>query len=215
MTIRISDITTKELNDIALGASIEHPAANLDHVLLRGLPDSARLSSSERQADGSWKIAPTDIEDVRLTLSGVPKDSLVLQLVERDPAGQLIGEAATFRITVSATAAPKRCPEWTKVLGAFVLVAFSILIFICWRLLYVNAQGVLTRDWCVSWEKPQGIVLQSAPITFWYDPTAKMLHHRGPIDANLKQTLLKLAQLIPEKGAQAAPATSGGGSVND
>jgi hypothetical protein len=87
-----------------------------------------------------------------------------------------------------------------KIVLALLLLAFNAALFICWRQVYVRAQDALTRDWPVPWEQPAGLLLDPGPITFWYDATHQVLHHRGPIDKALKVDLIRLARLSKTAG---------------
>src|SRR5579871_3062029 len=168
MNIRTKDITATTLKDIHLDASIEDPPDDLALVLIRGVPAEASLSQGEREKDGTWKITAAELEQISITLPQAPSGPLQLQFEARDRIGNRIGAAATMSITVCPTARSKPCPEWIKVVGAVVLVVFSVAVFWCWRILYQSAQGVLTHDWSVQWAKPQEILLRSGPVTFWY-----------------------------------------------
>jgi hypothetical protein len=58
----------------------------------------------------------------------------------------------------------------------------------------------------VHWERPAGLSLAAGPATFWYDARSHRLQHRGTIDTEGMQTLVKLASLSDPK---ADPKTEG------
>jgi len=58
----------------------------------------------------------------------------------------------------------------------------------------------------VSWQRPEGLSLAAGPTTFWYDAKSGRLKHRGAIDTEGMQTLVKLASLTDPKADAKAEA---------
>jgi hypothetical protein len=190
--ITAHDIRSRQLSDIPLQITLTGDKA--DKVIFKGLPAGASVSVGNRGKDDTWEIDPNDLGKAKLAFATAPVGAFQVEVQATGGSGGSPSSASSsFNVSVRPTSSATL--TWERIGMAVMLVAFNVAVFMCWRVLYLSAQDVLTRDWSVVWEREADIWLAPGPITFWYDAETKLLHHRGPIDSALKGQLLGLAYL--------------------
>jgi hypothetical protein len=62
-------------------------------IVLRELPETARLSAGERQEAGAWLLRPADLEGLRLALADGTPDTFDMTIEVTSPTGTLLAKA--------------------------------------------------------------------------------------------------------------------------
>lgn len=213
MPIRVSakDVAIEGAAEIALPIKITaEGGAVVDTATLKGLPPAASVSEAQKVQD-AWVIPFAKLADAKLGFSELPEDAVRVEVVVAGSEGGK-PQTAQAEFTISPAAAGAVPSFWEKFWIFAIVLLVTVLVFMCWRLLYEKAQKYMTDDYKASWAKPDDVSIRAnSTTTFWYDPAKKELVHRGPIDVKEKQVLQGLAKVIrPPAGAKADAAKKAG-----
>jgi hypothetical protein len=209
-------LTTKPaegLQDTALALEIKVVAGDPDDSLairVGPLPRCSALTTGHADPTRVWSLTAGELVGLRFVPAPGASGSMALavQVDETDAAGQTSSASATLDIQVTALSdealrgklkeafVPAR--RWQRWLTGNLLILGSVVIVSLWFTYIDEAQDLAVKEYSIAWEQPEGTVLASDGPSFWYDRANKILRHRGAIDAERKQELLRLLSLAAQ-----------------
>jgi hypothetical protein len=196
IVIRAEDVVASGLKNIPFKIALENADLDSVTITLRGLPDQAGVRGGTLDKDHNWSVPATQLGGAKLDLDAFPAGSVQVAVVAEgnDNAGVASRDASKFTLGIVPDGFTRATTK-QKIILSVLMILGTIGIFICWRLLYKNAENILASDNSVSWVAADNVQLRAGPATFWYDTAKKELHVRGPVDLVAKQVLLNLAHV--------------------
>jgi len=82
---------------------------------------------------------------------------------------------------------------WDKLIFSLLILVIAVLVAYFWSVKFTEVRRKINSDFSIEWSAViEGFILNPGPPSFWYDRDLKVLHHRGPIDAEIKKELINL-----------------------
>jgi hypothetical protein len=196
IVVRAQDVVASGIKDIPLKIALDNASVDNVTITLRGLPPKACVRGGTLDDDSNWILPEAQLGAARLDLDAFPAGSVRVEVVAKgnDNAGVASSDTSKFTLGIVPDGFTRATTK-QKIILSVLMILGTIVIFVCWRMLYRNAENILASDNSVGWAAADNVQLRAGPATFWYDTAKKELHVRGPVDLAAKQVLLNLAHV--------------------
>ncbi len=177
--------------------------ANVDKVIISGIPSTAYLDFGKKNGNGDWELTPTDLSSVKLML--LPNYNGKLQLVVKATSQLASGNTHTIseklEVTVSAEDVMQIFQKeftpvtfWQKLLAGILLILTTVVVAVLWFNVFSEYGALSSKQAELRFKLPDGYTLRSGPVEFRYEAESgkERLIHIGPIDKERKKILIGL-----------------------